>query len=830
MGEDTQMNTQNKKQPEREGRLETLLSVAFLLVAILFGYHMVSPLLGRGAVSAGDDPIHMAKEFYLVKLLDKKHEIFGWYPIWSLGAPHLDTYPWGFYASTALIHLISLKKISLVFAHKLVVLLCFALYPLSVYYCLNKFGFPKVVCGVAALFALAPLSGWGHTTTAYFNFGLMKQTIPIFLFPIVFGKFHEVVSKGRNPLSVIILLSVIIVSHPFIFFCFGFYVLAYFAVAVLGKGPRDSRTALKRAAFIFVLTFLVCAFWLIPMFALSEFRAPLGRLSLNNDLRSSAFTVGETVHNYVRGGVFDHVSVESTGRMHVSHWKNSWRDNSMYGRWPVLSYFSLLGFLVCLLFIRRFNYAVFCIGFLVSFMLFLAADDVFLFRYIPLQKDFFYIHAIFGLEFFAVCLTAVGLHALGFVFVGKVAGIPRLTKKFSGVFAAVLFVALLSVLLHNVYYERNAMAKRAVDTSNIYYVDGKLGELGLAPINRDYQKVVSKLNALDEEGRVYAHDATNVSDGFYISSITHLTKNPNVFLQAFVSMTGGANLIVRRFHMEVPFNSNLQWLLNTRYILSKTMWDDDFPEPWTNITRVESTEHFNLYRVGGDHSYMDFLEVKPALVFLDAYDWYKINEGWSRGFMDARSPAEHVFFVRSVPSDLSKARDLDPEKFPYAILFDYEVSDEREARRRLTSYIERGGIVYAQTDDVLGIAVRVLENVTHGFRIELPPVSYGADSGVGDNVVDLDYYAVNVSTSGEKLLIFKMAYYPGWRVYVDGRETQKLWVSPGIVGALVPAGEHEVEFKYTQTWIRHASKLLSILALAFLILPQARKKYMKLLT
>lgn len=80
---------------------------------------------------------------------------------------------------------------------------------------------------------------------------------------------------------------------------------------------------------------------------------------------------------------------------------------------------------------------------------------------------------------------------------------------------------------------------------------------------------------------------------------------------------------------------------------------------------------------------------------------------------------------------------------------------------------------------------------------------------------------LHASSPAASLLVLSENYFPGWRVYVDGRRQEILRVNYDLRGVLLPAGEHTVWFEY-----RPLSALLgliiSLLTLIALLLP--RKK------
>ncbi len=63
-------------------------------------------------------------------------------------------------------------------------------------------------------------------------------------------------------------------------------------------------------------------------------------------------------------------------------------------------------------------------------------------------------------------------------------------------------------------------------------------------------------------------------------------------------------------------------------------------------------------------------------------------------------------------------------------------------------------------------------------------------------------------------------FFPGWRAYVDGKETEIQFQDPayrGIITYNVPKGEHNIIVKFTDTKIRFVGKIISIISLAVLL-------------
>ena len=88
---------------------------------------------------------------------------------------------------------------------------------------------------------------------------------------------------------------------------------------------------------------------------------------------------------------------------------------------------------------------------------------------------------------------------------------------------------------------------------------------------------------------------------------------------------------------------------------------------------------------------------------------------------------------------------------------------------------------------------------TDGRELEMPAIRAGAAEErlvirSGINAVRVDAAIPRAS-----LLIVNDAFYPGWRVYVDGKRRELLRANYAFRGVFVEAGQHAVEFRYRPT-------------------------------
>jgi hypothetical protein len=59
-------------------------------------------------------------------------------------------------------------------------------------------------------------------------------------------------------------------------------------------------------------------------------------------------------------------------------------------------------------------------------------------------------------------------------------------------------------------------------------------------------------------------------------------------------------------------------------------------------------------------------------------------------------------------------------------------------------------------------------------------------------------------------------YFPGWRAYIDGRETTIQFQDPeyrGVITYYVPSGEHRIDLLFTDTKVRKFGIVISIFSI-----------------
>ncbi len=122
---------------------------------------------------------------------------------------------------------------------------------------------------------------------------------------------------------------------------------------------------------------------------------------------------------------------------------------------------------------------------------------------------------------------------------------------------------------------------------------------------------------------------------------------------------------------------------------------------------------------------------------------------------------------------------------------------------------------------------------------EDPGIEPTEDSSLtfGDRVV-IDSYAdarISIKTKSDApgILVLADNWFPSWKGFVDGQEVEVLRVNTSFRGVIIPAGEHEVEFRYISEVIRigRMVTLISVLFVAIVsgiyVIPRRRRKSYK---
>lgn len=96
---------------------------------------------------------------------------------------------------------------------------------------------------------------------------------------------------------------------------------------------------------------------------------------------------------------------------------------------------------------------------------------------------------------------------------------------------------------------------------------------------------------------------------------------------------------------------------------------------------------------------------------------------------------------------------------------------------------------------------------------EMQHVTYGNDFIAGD-----------VDSTKDGILQITTSYSDGWKVFVDGKQTDVIKVNEGFIGTFVEAGKHQIRFEYETPFIKVAIILSIIGIISFIVIWILEKK------
>lgn len=772
---------------------EKNIGVKLLMISIAISLLFLLPLFGTGYNNAGDDMVHSAYEGELEHIILEEKTVYSWTDIFGTGAPMLIHRPPLFYYAVVILHLLTLKMIPLLLAHKLVIITFFTLFPVSVYYLLKKLNFSPIVCGLGAMFALVPVSTLGQTLDAYFLFGVHKQLIAIVLFPIALGKLYGVIHNKERWYFIPVILALIYLAHPYFLYMIMLVIAGYFVLLLVGNKFKETFGQGKKVFLIFFLGILLLSFYMLPFIASEEIKRPGSFTTAPKaSFDYKVFTPSEIIINFAKGSLFD--SGENIGMKSDYNWP--W--HKLPGVRPAFfTLFIFLGLITSLIHLKKNNYAFVLTGFFTGFLLMIGPDDIFFLKYLPFQSQFNYIHSVFLLETFAILLGGIGLY----FFIKQTTNF--ITKRFKQKIVPILILVLiLSAVFAPLYHERFLASRSRVDLMSFSSFNDEI--IPGSELDADYKEMVEILKKEKEQGRVYANNVKE-SELFYTSNLPVFSGKPNLINPFFAALVGGpGKIVLNKFRKTVDTKYNFLELYNIRYLLrfkASTPLATDSDRSYLNL--IETNEHFRFYRVEGEYGYTSFLQQKPFLVYTNEINWEQLNIDWMKYYGELNETDEAIFLVKA------KGVKLDESDRYSALLFvDHETNLELKQE-----FETQGKEVHEYSRKELKLSGLLSDiKTTKSSEVE---ILNEEDSR--------NHLSATIQTKGSKFLIYKKTYYRGWKPKIDSEIQYNYRISPGYNGVYVSSGEYELDFEYAGPLYYKSGLLITLLVLALLIYLSRKK-------
>lgn len=430
----------------------------------------------------------------------------------------------------------------------------------------------------------------------------------------------------------------------------------------------------------------------------------------------------------------------------ITHFLNG--DILDNGRIPVVTVLAVVG-LIFSLSRRPFIYKWAGAGFILWFLLYFGRPfwgsliDI-----IPLSSALQMERFVAMVHFFSAILAGIGLSFL----------YQKIRLRVNS-FAA---LALIIILICPVFWERFLYLKQ----NNEWLHANKVGYLKEKAVFEPMLEFIKK----SPPGRTYPGRRVNWGNDFKIGNTAVMYLLAPKEIPSLGYFPGAWDLPADFALNFNEYEKSYYDLFNIRYVLASE--GKTFP---SFVREIHRSGRFRLYGVETT-GYFDLVE-SPIAVYGDKVSVWNITLLWLRSPMMAEKQHLSVFFNRA----------------PHKGYRDYLIFKDKWAYWNLTrSEAGSGRIAYPSrrpvnifSKDPLG--AERFSSVSPGRVIS---------ENAGKNV-----FTGKVSAEKDCFLLFKMSYHPGWNAYIDGKETEKVILSPGFVGVKIKKGVHQVKFVYSaQKW------------------------------
>ena len=754
-----------------------IVAILLLFAAVCWGFYIHLPTLSDGYLNAGDDHVHVAFANELVRIWQGEGRFLGWNQLYAAGTPIFMLRPPGFYAVTAATHFLS--GLTVEESLKLVVLFGFSLYPVSIFLGSRLLGLGLGASLGAALLSPLAISLWGHSIDAYQYLGVYKQQLAILLFPLAVGSLWRLFKTGEHGLLFAIVFPCMFITHPYIAYCFTLLAPCMLISLAALEPNWNWKATFVRTLLWSIPALCLVGIWLIPFATSPEAQVFDPYLSRRNHFDVIVSTTAETLRQLFLGGIFD--TTRFSGPFGGTEWiadaEWGWIENGQFWRFPVITAFAVLGWLVVLVRCNSPVRAFLGLSFLLSLVIFMGPDDFPLIDYLPFAKQFQNIHGIFMLDWAAIML---GGFSIGWVF-RKAAAIRKESLRKSMV--AVMAICVVGALASG-YTERTVAAKRLIDVRNIYTDNGKLAmKPGIVREWAEFQSVVDQLEVSGEAGNVMGFPQLHNDSVLY--NLLPLMVDRQVFICGFEVVGGIYDLLLHKFRGPLRDNYPVQKLFNIRYVVNSP-FHRKVPMTWhENTELLFKTNFWEMVRVTGEFG--DFELVPTSLVgfFGTEREWQALMEQWLRRVRDGAQEIPPVVNFSNASLSAEDEQRIAPLVKLVVLGDGAEVSAVLKDVAQLP--LER-----LSEKPVEKILLELKEAARDVGKLELEPLAYETIRA------DRKEEVFKVTVTDELVpVLFKRMYYRGWRAFLDNTDTPIYRISPGLQMVLVPAGTHELSWRYT---------------------------------
>jgi Bacterial membrane protein YfhO/6-pyruvoyl-tetrahydropterin synthase related domain len=444
------------------------------------------------------------------------------------------------------------------------------------------------------------------------------------------------------------------------------------------------------------------------------------------------------------------------------------------GRLPIITFLVVIGAIFALS-RKSFRYHWAAAGFILWFLLYFGRSTWgILIDLLPLSSALHLHRFITMVHFFGAILAGIGLSAVFSV----------LKRRIRLVFVIILIALLVSPIISNRFHY--------IRQNNEWLRDNKVR------YQKEEKDFTVMLNTIKHSppGRVYPGRRANWGKDFKVGRASVFYLLP---VNEIVALSNLPFSWALTGDFSVNFN---EWdlahynLFNVRYILA-----DDKKKVPSFAKLIKSRGRFRLYKIETS-GYFDLVK-SPLAIYADKNSIWNLMVLWMRSPWVAKNQFISVFFDRRSHSGYQNSLLLENRNYYWPVM----------------PNMENGGRIKTPKQKKSNV-------FSVSSILDIPIYKKAVPGKMLSETVGKNKFESKIRVNEECFLLFKMTYHPGWDVYVDGKKTKTVIMSPGFIGVKVTKGEHAVKFLYRPPRWKGFLVIISFITAGWLFFRE-RKRWIK---
>lgn len=688
--------------------------------------------------------------------------------------------------------------------------LMLCLYPLAIYVSARKFGLSKIASGVSSLISTLIstqyLYGTDYNSLVFRGSGMYTQLWGMFFLPLAVSHIYDSVINSRGYIKAVVFLALSFSGH----LIFGYMALLSTPIIIIATifnnfSINNLTKYLKRLFLILTSCFLLLSYWFIPLFLNASYQ---NRSLWDDQTKFNSFGAIQIIKWLVNGQLFDNnrfpvltitvamgffyalykfisTSNEVTGGpdnffsfAFASEKENMNKETSISREYSgtkkidgplrqIYLFLPLLFLFWLILYFGRYTFG----G---------------LFDLLPMSEGIHGHRFVNGIHFAGIFL--VGLSAewfylllgsklnLLFKKIGAQFFISKTLLILNSLFLILILIFFLPAFKErSEYLDYNSYSIRY--HTDLYNKD--------AP---DFQQAMDKIKSLGG-GRINIGRPGNWGrnfgpgpfSGYFGASIN------NVSTVGFAPESWSPNTDIDQFFSE--YDPAYYNVFNVKYIVAPV--SEKFPVDAAKFAKKIGTYgKFLVYEVNTTGltqnrlGYFEFINL-DTIIYAQKNYRFNLDRLWLGSQLMPKQNHPLVTYDKNFASAY-------PNVFTMVSLSDYKIGQPWERNELL---------------NLFGVNPFETKNTVLKYNLEKTPGKILREKN-NDN-----FYAAQVETPKDSVLMLKVSYHPFWSVKIDGKKAEKFSVMPLYLAVKVPAGTHLVEFTYFPAWYKVGLMFVSLLTL-----------------